>query len=144
MAVLELLAAYGADLDARDAAGETLLFFYARRGDAPAVRWLLAHGADPLALNERGARAEARAGRHPAVASLLGGQGPGAARRASAQGVERGEEASDVSSVVVEVGGDAHAALAPPDQDAALRQPRGEPGRVVGQEAHVARPLGRV
>ena len=60
LAVLELLAAYGADLDARDEAGETLLFFYARRGDAPAVRWLLAHGADPLALNDRGARAGAR------------------------------------------------------------------------------------
>ena len=47
LAVLELLAAYGADLDARDEAGETLLFCYARRGDTPAVRWLLAHGADP-------------------------------------------------------------------------------------------------
>ena len=71
VAVLELLAAYGADLDARTEAGETLLFFYARRGDAPAVRWLLAHGADPRIRNDRGASAGALAGRHPAVAQLL-------------------------------------------------------------------------
>jgi ankyrin repeat protein len=72
VAVLELLAGAGAELDARTAAGETLLFCYARRGDATAVRWLLAHGADPGVRNARGARAGALAGRHPAVARLLG------------------------------------------------------------------------
>ena len=72
VAVLELLVGYGADLDARTEAGETLLFFYARRGDAPAVRWLLAHGADPRIRNDRGASAGALAERHPAVARLLG------------------------------------------------------------------------
>jgi ankyrin repeat protein len=56
VAVLELLAEFGADLDARNEAGETLLSFYARRGDAPAERWLLAHGADPRPLNDHGAR----------------------------------------------------------------------------------------
>ena len=69
--VLEVLAGAGADLDARTGAGETLLFFYARRGDAAAVRWLLAHGADPRVVNDRGANAAALAGRHPAVAQLL-------------------------------------------------------------------------
>jgi ankyrin repeat protein/truncated hemoglobin YjbI len=72
VAVLELLARYGADLDARTGAGETLLFSYARRGDAPAVRWLLAHGADPRIRNDRGASAADLAERHPTVAQLLG------------------------------------------------------------------------
>jgi ankyrin repeat protein/truncated hemoglobin YjbI len=54
VAVLELLAGHGADLDARNRHGETLLFFYARRGDGRAVRWLLAHGADPTVRNRRG------------------------------------------------------------------------------------------
>jgi ankyrin repeat protein len=73
VAVLELLAEYGADLDARNGTGETLLFFYARQGNAPAVRWLLAHGADPHVVSDRGAQAGTLAGRHPAVAALLGG-----------------------------------------------------------------------
>ncbi len=44
--VMELLAAGGADLDARDENDGTLLMYFARKGKADAVQWLLAHGAD--------------------------------------------------------------------------------------------------
>jgi ankyrin repeat protein len=71
-AVLALLAAHGAHLDARTAAGETLLFFYARQGELTLVRWLLEHGADPSVVNCRGATAAAVT-RHAAVSRLLGG-----------------------------------------------------------------------
>jgi ankyrin repeat protein len=44
--VMELLAASGADVDARDETQGTLLMYFARRGHAGAVRWLLAQGSD--------------------------------------------------------------------------------------------------
>ncbi|MGI8423968.1 MAG: ankyrin repeat domain-containing protein, partial [Chloroflexota bacterium] len=71
MAVLALLAAYGARLDARNEAGETMLFFYARQGDTNVVRWLLEHGADPGVVNHRGATA-AMVTRHAAASHVLG------------------------------------------------------------------------
>jgi ankyrin repeat protein/truncated hemoglobin YjbI len=71
--VLELLAEYGADLDARTAAGARLLDFYASHGKPEAVRWMLAHGADPCVVNDRGASAAVIAGRYPAVSKSLGG-----------------------------------------------------------------------
>src|SRR6185295_11834530 len=52
--VMELLVASGADVNARDETQGTLLMHFARRGNAGAVRWLLAHGADPSARNKRG------------------------------------------------------------------------------------------
>jgi ankyrin repeat protein len=69
--VLELLASRGANLDARDESGGTLLMHYARKGNLPAVQWLLAHGADRQARNKRGKTAAQAASAHPAVAGLL-------------------------------------------------------------------------
>jgi len=54
LAVLELLVSHGADVDARDETESTLLMSYARKGQGAAVRWLLAHGADPSARNRSG------------------------------------------------------------------------------------------
>src|SRR5690348_7267394 len=70
---------------------------------------------------------------------LAGGQrGPGA----GAHPIEALEEALDVVDVAVHVRGDADAPLPAPDQHALLGEAPGEPGRIVGQEAHVAGALG--
>jgi ankyrin repeat protein len=55
VAVLDLLVAHGANLDARTTTGETLLYFATRQHQSDVVRWLLEHGADPSAVNRRGA-----------------------------------------------------------------------------------------
>jgi len=87
-AVLELLADHGANLDARNAVGETLLFFYARESDAHTVRWLLEHGADPSVTNKRGATAAAVA-RHSAVSQVLSAWSGSVGGGAAARGVSR-------------------------------------------------------
>ena len=69
--VLELLKAYGADLDARDETQSTLLMHCARHGKVEAVRWLLAHGADRDARNASGKTAAEIGSRHAAVVRLL-------------------------------------------------------------------------
>jgi ankyrin repeat protein/truncated hemoglobin YjbI len=69
--VMELLAAKGADLDARDETDGTLLMHFARRGNADAVRWLLAHGADRDARNQSGKTAANIGRAHPAIVRLL-------------------------------------------------------------------------
>ncbi len=69
--VMELLAAGGADLDARDEKQSTLLMYFARQGKTEAVRWLLAHGADRDARNERGKAAADVARAHPTIVRLL-------------------------------------------------------------------------
>jgi ankyrin repeat protein/truncated hemoglobin YjbI len=69
--VMELLAASGADVDARDETQGTLLMYFARRGHAGAVRWLLAHGADRHARN-KGGKTAAEVGRaHAGIVRLL-------------------------------------------------------------------------
>ena len=50
--VMELLAASGANVDERDETQGTLLMYFARRGKAEPVQWLLAHGADRNARNQ--------------------------------------------------------------------------------------------
>jgi ankyrin repeat protein len=69
--VLELLAASGADVDARDETQGTLLMYFARRGHAGAVRWLLAHGADRNARDKRGKTAAEVGRAHAGVVRLL-------------------------------------------------------------------------
>jgi len=69
--VLELLAAAGANVDARDQMQGTLLMHFARRGNAQAVRWLLAHGADRHARNQRGKTAAQIGRAHAGIARLL-------------------------------------------------------------------------
>ena len=69
--VMELLAAFGADLNAREESGGTLLMYFARHGRAEAVRWLLAHGADRTARNQSGMTAVQIGRRHPEVLKLL-------------------------------------------------------------------------
>lgn len=54
-AAIELLAAHGADLDARNVRGVTALHMAVRDRNVPAVRALLAHGASPD-LEDRGRR----------------------------------------------------------------------------------------
>lgn len=69
--VLELLVQHGANVDARDQTQGTLLMFFARRGQVEPVRWLLAHGADRNARNQRG-RTAADIGRaHAAIVRML-------------------------------------------------------------------------
>src|SRR5205085_2942415 len=51
---LAKLLAAGAGLDARDENQGTLLMYFAKRGNADAVTWLLAHGADRHARNKSG------------------------------------------------------------------------------------------
>ncbi|HET6328520.1 MAG TPA: ankyrin repeat domain-containing protein [Planctomycetaceae bacterium] len=69
--VMELLVANGADVNARNEMQGTLLMHFARQGNAAAVRWLLAHGADPSARNKSGKTA-AQLGRSRAeIARLL-------------------------------------------------------------------------
>jgi ankyrin repeat protein len=68
---MELLAASGANIDARDETHGTLLMHFARRGHTGAVRWLLAHGADSSARNRSG-RTAAEIGRaHAGIVRLL-------------------------------------------------------------------------
>jgi ankyrin repeat protein/truncated hemoglobin YjbI len=69
--VMELLAASGANLDARDENQVTLLMYFARRGNAGAVRWLLAHGADRIARNKRGQTAAEIGRAHAGIVRLL-------------------------------------------------------------------------
>jgi ankyrin repeat protein len=69
--VMELLVASGADVLARDDMEGTLLMHFARRGNAEAVQWLLAHGADPSARNKSGKTAAEIGRAHAGVARLL-------------------------------------------------------------------------
>jgi ankyrin repeat protein len=69
--VMELLAASGANVDARDETQCTLLMHFARRGNAGAVQWLLAHGADRNARNKSGKTAAEIGRAHAAVVRLL-------------------------------------------------------------------------
>jgi ankyrin repeat protein len=69
--VMELLAASGAALDARDETQGTLLMHFARRGNAKAVQWLLAHGADRNARNKSGKTAAQIGRAHAGIVRLL-------------------------------------------------------------------------
>jgi ankyrin repeat protein/truncated hemoglobin YjbI len=69
--VMELLAASGADVDARDETQGTLLMYFARRGHAGAVQWLLAHGADRKARNRSGKTAAEIGRAHAGIVRLL-------------------------------------------------------------------------
>ncbi len=69
---MELLAASGADVDARDETQGTLLMYFARQGKAEAVRWLLAHGADRDARNKSGKTAAEIGRAHAGIVRLLG------------------------------------------------------------------------
>ena len=54
LAVLQLLIEHGADVNSQSHRGESILFFFARRGDVRVVKWLLANGADPTVRNRAG------------------------------------------------------------------------------------------
>jgi ankyrin repeat protein len=69
--VMELLAASGATVDARDENEGTLLMHFARRGNAEAVQWLLAHGADRNARNKSGKTAAQIGRAHAGIVRLL-------------------------------------------------------------------------
>jgi ankyrin repeat protein len=69
--VMELLVASGADVDARDGSQSTLLMYFARRGLAEPVQWLLAHGADRNARNKSGKTAAEVGRAHAAIVRLL-------------------------------------------------------------------------
>jgi ankyrin repeat protein/truncated hemoglobin YjbI len=69
--VMELLAASGANLDARDETQGTLLMYFARRGNAEPVRWLLAQGADRNARNKSGKAAAVVGRAHAAIVRML-------------------------------------------------------------------------
>jgi len=69
--VMELLAASGANFDARDETQATLLMYFARRGNAEAVQWLLAHGADRNARNKSGKTAAEIGRKHTEIVRLL-------------------------------------------------------------------------
>lgn len=69
--VMELLVASGANVNARDETQGTLLMHFARRGNAEAVQWLLAHGADRNARNMRGKTAAELGRIHGRVVGLL-------------------------------------------------------------------------
>jgi ankyrin repeat protein/truncated hemoglobin YjbI len=69
--VMELLAASGADVDARDENQGTMLMHFARRGNAAAVKWLLAHGADRNARNRSGKTAAELGRAHAGIVRLL-------------------------------------------------------------------------
>jgi ankyrin repeat protein len=71
LAVLELLVAHGAQVDARDEQEGTLLMHCARQSQVAAVRWLLAHGADHSLRNRHGKRALDLARPHPELLWLL-------------------------------------------------------------------------
>ena len=69
--VMELLAASGADIDARDENHGTLLMYFARRGNVGAVQWLLAHGADRNTRNKSGKTAAEIGRAHARIVRLL-------------------------------------------------------------------------
>jgi ankyrin repeat protein len=69
--VMELLAANGADFDARNETQGTLLMYFARQGQAEAVQWLLAHGANRNARNNSGKTAAEIGRAHPRIVRLL-------------------------------------------------------------------------
>jgi len=69
--VMELLAASGADVDARDENQGTLLMHFARRGNTEAVQRLLAHGADRNARNRSGKSAVEVGRAHAGIVRLL-------------------------------------------------------------------------
>lgn len=71
--VMELLVAGGANVDARDEVQGTLLMYFARRGNAEAVQWLLAHGADRNARNKSGKTVAAIGRKHAGIVRLLQG-----------------------------------------------------------------------
>jgi ankyrin repeat protein/truncated hemoglobin YjbI len=73
--VMELLVAKGAKIDARDENQNTLLLYFARQGNAQAVQWLLAHGADRNVRNSSGKTAAEVGRRHAAIVRLLAKQG---------------------------------------------------------------------
>ncbi|MFH1113966.1 MAG: ankyrin repeat domain-containing protein [Pseudomonadota bacterium] len=60
-------------VDAKDSKGNTLLFYSAVKGDAPAVQFLLSKGADPKCTNKNGCTPMdcAKAKGHKAVVSVL-------------------------------------------------------------------------
>ena len=67
----ELLAASGANVDARDETQSTLLMYFARRGNAEPMQWLLAHGADRNARNKSGKTAAEVGRAHAAIVRML-------------------------------------------------------------------------
>jgi ankyrin repeat protein/truncated hemoglobin YjbI len=69
--VMELLAASGANLNARDGAQSTLLMYFARQGKAEPVKWLLAHGADQTARNKIGKTAADFGRKHAKIVRML-------------------------------------------------------------------------
>jgi ankyrin repeat protein len=69
--VMELLVARGANVDARDDRRGTLLMYFARRGHAGAVQWLLAHGADRHVRNRSGKTAAEIGRAHARIVRLL-------------------------------------------------------------------------
>ena len=69
--MMELLAANGADLDARDETQSTLLMHFARLGKTEPVQWLLASGADRSARNQSGKTAATFARKHATISRLL-------------------------------------------------------------------------
>ena len=68
---MELLAASGANVDARDETQSTLLMYFARQGKAEAVQWLLAHGADRDARNKSKKTAAEFGRKHAGIVRLL-------------------------------------------------------------------------
>ncbi len=68
---MELLAASGANVDARDETQGTLLMYFARQGKAEPVQWLLAHGADRNARNKSGKTAAEIGRAHAGIVRLL-------------------------------------------------------------------------
>ncbi len=71
MAVIDLLVRHGAGINARDEGQNTLLHFFAKRGNAKAVRWLLDRGADRNARNQNGKSALEVGRAHVEIVSLL-------------------------------------------------------------------------
>ena len=51
---MQLLLDHGANLDSQNEKGETILYFFARRGDRRVVQWLLDHGASLRVRNLAG------------------------------------------------------------------------------------------
>jgi ankyrin repeat protein len=69
--ILNVLASHGADLDGPDHAGKQLLLHFARRGNASAIGWLLAHGIARDTKDAHGRTAAELARGHPAVLHAL-------------------------------------------------------------------------
>ncbi len=73
--VMDVLVASGANLDACDETGGTLLMHFARRGNSDAVRWLLAHGAARDARNRSGKTAAQIGRAHPEIVRMVNESG---------------------------------------------------------------------